>query len=333
MYNAFAKELNKTEILKRVSEWDLWSYYIPGVKLGGSFLSPLRNEKNPSASLFVSKSGNILLKEFNLGTFTIWRFLQTKYNLTFYECLLTINNDFNLGISSQRNNKPTMLYFGIEQKEHTKQKSEFTNISIKKRSWNSFDKNYWLGYNLSLDYIESRVNKVLPLANFWINEELSYWHYEYNPCYSYEFGINYDKKVLRKLYLPYNKLRFITNCTNDVFQGEDDLPHFGTLLIITKSYKDSLVLSNLGYCSVSPQGESALLNKQKINSYKKRFDTIYLLFDNDEVGKKWSNLNCETYNLKQIFIPTDSNCKDISDYIFKYKLNKTNKLIESWINN
>jgi hypothetical protein len=328
MYSAYTKELTKAEILKRVSEWDLWSYYIPGVKLGGSFLSPLRREKEPSASLFVSRSGNILLKDFKLGTFTIWRFLQEKYNLTYHECLLTINNDFDLGITLRRNNKPTMSYFGIEQKEKPEQKSSLTELAIKRRSWNTFDKNYWLQYNIPVDFIETRNHKVIPLDNFWINGELSYWHYEYNPAYSYEFG-----NKLRKIYMPYNKkLRFVMNCKEDIIQGEDDLPWTGDILFITKSYKDVLFLSTLGYNAISPQSESYTLSEEVIARYEKRFENIYLLYDNDEVGIKYSNNNCIKYPcLKQIFVPKESECKDISDFYKKYKKIETLKLIEKWM--
>lgn len=329
MYSAYTKTLSKEEILKRVSEWDLWSYYIPGVKLGGSFLSPLRKEKDPSASLFVSRSGNILLKDFKLGTFTIWSFLQEKYKLTYHECLLTINNDFNLGISSQKLGKPTMLYFGIEQEEKPKLQSDFKELKIKRRSWNNFDKNYWLQYGISVDFIEARNHKVIPLDNFWINGELSYWHYEYNPAYSYEFG-----NRLRKIYMPYNKkVRFIMNCKENIMQGEDDLPRTGDNLLITKSYKDVLFLSTQGYNSVSPQSESNTIPEEVIARYTKRFKNIYLLYDNDEVGINYSNKNCEKYtNLIQIFVPKESKCKDISDFYKKHKQIETSKLLEQWMN-
>lgn len=323
MYGTIPVKLTKEEILKRVSYWDLWSYYIPGVKLGGSFLSPLRKEKTASASLFSTSDGKILLKDFALGTYTIWKFLQEKYGLTYAECLLTINNDFNLGLTVSKN-KPTMAYYGIINSEQPK-KDSIVQLPIKRRNWNDADKDFWGNFYLDIPFIES--HGVLALQNFWRNEDLFYWYNEYNPAYSYEFG-----NSIRKIYLPYNKtIRFIGNVTSDILQGEDYLPCIDENLIITKSYKDVLVLSKLGFNSIAPQGESMYLETQKVKTLKNRFKNIFLLYDNDNTGIKYSEKLCNKHDFIPLFIPKESGEKDISDYIRKYKKNKTLKLIDSWM--
>jgi len=326
MYGKIRYDLTKEEIVKRVSYWDLWSYYIPNCELKKRFLSPLRIEKVPSASLFIAYDGTILLKDHALGTFTIWSFLQRKYNLTYQEVLLTINNDFNLGLSSKKFVKPTMNFYGIPQKIKTHKDSPTSKISIKKREWNNYDKDYWNQYCLSLEFITKR--NVIPLQNFWVNDILVYWYNPYNPSYCYEF--KKDKK--RKIYSPYAKnYKFCTNAGNDIWQGEEFLPWIGDILIINKSYKDVLVLESLGYNSVAPQSESHIFDEIKINTYKKRFEKIYLLYDNDETGKKYSKLNCDKHDLIPIFVPIESNCKDISDYIKLKKEKETILLLKNLI--
>ncbi len=326
MYGKIRYDLNKEEILKRVSYWSLWSYYIHGVELRKKFLSPLRTEKDPSATLFIAYDGSILLKDFKLGVYTIWTFLKEKYNLTYQEVLLTINNDFDLKLTSKKLIKPTMNFYGIEQKIKIHKDNPDTKISIKKREWNQYDKEYWGQYCLDLEFLTKR--HVIPLQNFWVNDKLVYWYNAYNPSYCYDF--KKDKK--RKIYSPYSKeYKFCRNVNNDVWQGEEFLPWVDEILIITKSYKDVLVLEKLGYNSVAPQSESICFDDIKMSTYKKRFKTIYLLYDNDETGKKYSKINCDKHDLIPIFIPEESSCKDTSDYIKSNGKSKTINLINTLI--
>lgn len=325
MYGTKPVKLTPEEILKRISYWDLWSYYIPGVQLKKKFLSPLRAEKKPSCSLFVTPDGVILMKDFNLGTYTIWKFLQEKYGLTYVECLLTINNDFNLKLATPKN-KPTMAYYGIVKQEQPKLDSVRAKIQIKRRDWNKMDEEYWAKYGLDLKFISKR--GVLPLQNFWVNDSLVYWYNEFNPAYSYEF-----EKGIRKIYTPFSKFgKFIGNASDDIFQGEKYLPWLDETLIITKGYKDVLVLSKLGYNSIAPQSESCNITVDKMRTLQHRFRTIYLLYDNDSAGIKGSKRICDQHNLIPLFIPVESQCKDISDFIKQYGKKQTIKLIQSWMN-
>lgn len=313
------KELTIEQILKKVSEWDLWSYYLPGVKIGKAFKSPLRQDENPSVSLFIARSGNILLKDFAGETINIWTFLQKRYNLTFLEVLLTINNDFNLKLANKRVKLyPTMEFFGLPQKEQV-QPLEAKAIQIKKRVWSDVDRFYWLKYGLSIEFIEAR--GVIPVQNYWINGELIYWHSDYNPTYSYEFG-----RGLRKLYAPYaKKFKFLTNVGDSIMQGYKYLPESAEVLIITKAYKDVLVLENLGYHSFAPQSESMNIPAKIIEDITTRFTNIYLLYDNDATGIKYSEKICNEHNFTPIFVPKPD--KDISDYVSKHGINSSKDLL------
>ena len=316
------KELTIEAILKKVSEWDLWRYYLPGAKLGGSFNSPLRKDNTPSASLFVARNGSILLKDFKIGTFNIWQYLQAVYNLTFVEVLLAVNNDFNLGLVSKPTfSKPTMEIFGIVTNEIAEAK-EVASIKIKKRLWSDVDRKYWGSLGLSTTFLDSR--KVVPLDNYWINDVLLYWNNKYNPAYSYEFG-----NSIRKIYSPLaSKYKFLTNAGEHIIQGEEFLQLSNTL-IITKSYKDVLVLASLGYEAVAPQSESTSISDEFITNAKQNYQDIYLLYDNDETGIKYSDKVCTEYSLIPIFVPQP--VKDISDYRQLHGEDLTKELLKTML--
>jgi len=316
------KELTIETILKKVSEWDLWRYYLPGAKLGGSFNSPLRKDRTPSASLFVANNGSILLKDFKLGTFNIWQYLQVTYQLTFIEALLAVNNDFNLQLVAKPTfSKPTMEIFGIVTNEKAEAR-EVASIKIKRRDWQDVDRNYWGRLGLSSNFLDSR--KVVPLDNYWVNDALLYWFNKYSPAYSYEFGGG-----IRKIYSPLaSKFKFLTNAGEHIIQGEEFLQPADTL-IITKSYKDVLVLANLGYQAVAPQSESTNISDEFITNAKQEYQDIYLLYDNDETGMKYSDKVSTEYSLIPIFVPQP--VKDISDYRLLHGEDLTRELIKTML--
>jgi hypothetical protein len=320
------KVLSISEILKSVSEWDLWSYYIPGVKLGGSFNSPLRKDDNPSASLFVGRTGTILLKDFKLGTFNIWQFLQQKYGLTFVETLQVVDHDFNLGLSTKNSleKAATMEYFGIANNRKV-EVAQSAKLPIKKRKWKLIDKHYWAGFGLSLEFIQEC--DIIPLQNYWVNDELVYWFSIYDPAYSIEFG-----RGKRKIYRPLaEKFKWITNAGHDVVQGDKLLARTAEVLIITKSYKDVLLLRTLGYEAVAPQSETVFIPSKKYEDYEKRFQLKYILWDNDETGRLFSDKFATLHGLTPIFVPEESKEKDISDFRKAYGHEETVALMQELI--
>lgn len=319
------KDLTIDEILKKVSEWDLWQYYIPGVQLKKKFKSPLRKDDTPSVALFVSHSGALLLKDFATSqTMNIWTFLQARYGLNFREVLVTVNNDFNLKLLAKpRMSKPTMEIFGVVTNEKVEQ-TESCSIKIKKRDWSVADQIYWAQYGLTTEFLDSRMVK--PLQNYWINDNLVYWHSEANPAYSYEFG-----GAKRKVYSPFSKkFKFLTNAGDSIIQGEQYLPEHADILIITKAYKDVLVLQNLGFNSIAPQSESMKISEKFMQNLKVRFDLIFLLYDNDATGIKFSKKLCDEHGLIPIFVPEPT--KDISDFRKNFGIVETVGLLKTLIN-
>lgn len=78
---------------------DVFRYYLPeydGTRK--AFLSPLRNEGNPSASIFKAASGQYLLKDFGTGqVLNCFDFVMNKFGISnFNEAVNTIVNNLNL---------------------------------------------------------------------------------------------------------------------------------------------------------------------------------------------------------------------------------------------
>lgn len=104
---------------------------------------------------------------------------------------------------------------------------------------------------------------------------------EESRVYAYVFG-----KESYQLYRPdeNRNIRFRSLGITNVLFGYQYLESGGPL-IITSSNKDRIVLSSLGYKACAPSGET--VNTTIFRNYadmRLRFDKIYLLYDNDEVG-------------------------------------------------
>jgi hypothetical protein len=270
----------------------------------------------------MATDGRILLKDFQIGTFNIWQFLQAKYSLTFIEALKVVDNDFNLGLSSKPMfERPTMEYIGIPTTDQVEIREE-TKLPVKKRAWNKADEKYWGQFGLKTEFLQK--HRIVPLQNYWVNDNLVYWYTPYDPAYSTEFG-----NGIRKIYRPLaKKFKWVTNARNSHVQGDEFLVKDGDILVITKSYKDVLLLKTLGYEAVASQSESTFLPEAKLEDYCKRFTNIFLLWDNDVTGINYSEKFCTLYGLIPIFVPDGSNTKDISDYYRMFGNNKTRELLE-----
>lgn len=130
-----------------------------------------------------------------------------------------------------------------------------------------------------------------------------------------------------KLYWPTAKHHnWYTNCIpSDLFDLDLIDTYDKDYLIITKSKKDALVLKVLNKQVIATQSEVPDI---EIGYHlKDKFDTVFILYDNDDTGLKMSNLLCKKYGFTNIVLPSKE--KDISDFIKNKGIHETSILINS----
>lgn len=329
-----ADMVSLNEIYSKVSEYDLWSKYCSNFKkLNESFLSDLYNDTNASCRIKQNKIGKLYYVDYGTGHFynNIIEYLEVKYNCTFKECINIITADFN--IRKIQFTVKKVLNMKLDEVLLLKPK---TDIQILEQPFNLDNYKYWSQYGLTLEDI-SNAEVCVPKYVFLTNDK-GCFRYEYkrnNPIYAYkEYDIDCNFLGYR-IYLPFeNKSRKWMNNTDShlVIQGIKGLVKNGDLLIITKSLKDVLVLRKMGYNAISLGSENINLSESNYNVLKSRFKHIISLYDSDETGIKYSNKLFETYNINSYYIPLETECKDISDYIVKYGLEMAIKLLKQLIN-
>lgn len=325
----FKPVITKAIILERVTEEEILQYYLEDYLNFSDFIkSPLRPfdnpDKNPSFSFKKTYNGSIIWRDWGTGKYgDCFNFVTEKFNISFKEALSKIYDDMCL------NNKPII-----------KRVTEFyqTKPSLGKKVFrpefklfSSIDIQYWGQFGIDLTtLVKFNVKACNRLFKTEEGEEkLLRYYTNDSPLYTYEY-----EPGIYKVYAPYapKKQKFLYNGGPSIIEGYNQLTDKGKLLIITKSLKDVMCLSELGYDAISLQGEGNILTLEMLEILDPKFDNIIVFYDNDQAGREGASRIEDKYGIMSIEIPNNYNAKDISDFIKKYGKSKAKDLMENLIN-
>lgn len=326
----FGHELTKDNILRKISSFDIFNYYIPGgVLVNQLTLSPLRDEKNPSFIVSNKYSANqeLYFKDFKLGTGDCISFVSKLYSISYFDALKLVNKDFNLKLGYSE----TTLNFsrGYEGKITGLLPEKVTSdLRIQSRPFDYRDKLYW--QNIGISSLTLEKARVKALSKYWIIKGKQITSVECkNLTYCYCFG-GYKYKI----YQPFNPMyKFITNCNE--YQGLHLLPEKGEFLIIEKSYKDVMLLKEFSIPSFAPPSESIIIPENLMINLMERFKKIFTFSDYDNQGIHFAWEMRKRYQTTPLFL-TDGlwkrkqgykGAKDISDYSMMYGKKEALKLM------
>jgi len=300
-------KVTRDQVLEIVSEEEIFRRYLNvEVQFDYRFCSPLREDKNPTCG-FKDMGSMILLKDFS-GKFSgdCFKAVSTILNISYSQAIQRVATDYNMiscGMFIPYPKKPELVERVNRQKIEKVKKI----IQVKRQAWTTADKTYWKQFGLN-SKILNHFN-VASCSHIWLDEKLAYTYNVNNPAYVYYFGDG-DYKIYFPRAKELGRQKFWGNGNN--IQGLSQLDLNQKIVIITKSLKDVMVLHSLGITSVAPPQESSLVPSDLIETLKTKFEHVFILYDNDEVGTYWSKLNAEKYKLNHIEL--DCLQKDLSDF-------------------
>lgn len=285
-----------------IGQENIMNTYCYPVVIGKRYVNPFRDDRNASCFYKWTNKGNLYFVDYATEQvyFSPLDIAQLKTGYGFPDILYKIESDFQLNSltmdelrSLRVNEKPPVEVTPSDIK---------TTVTYFKTS----DFRYWGQFGITpetLDFYEVR-----RVDRAWINDKLWYIKNDIDPCY------RYTEKGKTKLYRPLasKKNKFRSNFTDNIIEGYNQLPAYGNTLILTKSKKDVMCLKGLGYNAISPRSESTPIKESYIFDIKERFKNIYVWFDNDDVGIKYSKDLSEKYNFNLIAHP-ENLPKDPSD--------------------
>jgi Crassvirales DNA primase len=328
--------ISKEAILKFITDLEIYQKYLDSneeIMVGKPILSPLRRENNPSFALFLSRgSGEILFKDFLLGAGDCIKFVQMKLGLTYFEALSRIATDFDLA-DDYRCKKMDKIDFTATRTDFLTRENVLSRVTPfklrkKKRPFALHDIMYWQSFGISVATLEKY--NVEAVDYMFINDKI---HKADKHAYCFIEAKDYVETY--KIYQPFNEnYKWINGHNDAVWQGWEQLPAKGDLLIVTKSLKDVMSLYEVaGISAVSLQSENVLPKKHVFEDLKDRFSLHYLLYDNDfdkEVnwGKKFGDKIAQQFGLIDLYIPDKYKCKDFSDLVKKHGREKAKYILE-----
>jgi len=303
---------SKGEVLSRSES--LFREHFGHYEEGEYYVSPFRNDTIPSFNIFEGKDGIMYYKDWGTGeSGTIIDFMMKLFNINYKEALTRS------AVSTYTNKKK-------------KRKKEEVNISPIIVPFDEIDKNYWNLLGVDIDSLNKY--NVYAASDVFINGN-HFTKKDYrNPVYALFFY--YKGARYTKIYRPFapKTLKWRTDMEGVVEKligNLHNIPDSGDLLIITKSMKDNIIFSELGYNCISTQGESLNIDKGLIEHLKNRFKKIVLFYDNDynksnNPGVMNAKRLAKIHNISYIYLEDRLECTDIAELAVKIRNNKILKL-------
>ena len=294
------------DVLGRISEIDILSYYCGITKIPCVIHSPLREDNTPSFGLYTSDGKRIHWIDYATndrgGTFDL---LMKMWNCSYAECLDRVYNDtIKHSIRSVKNTHHAI---------HTTHEYN-TNIELqcKVREWKDYDISYWKSYGISLPWLKWA--EVYPISHKIVIKN-GIKHIFGAAKLAYAFVEHKENHTTIKIYQPLmKKYKWANGHNGSVISLWSKIPEIGERLVICSSLKDALCIScQLNIPTIAVQGESYDMSDTAIENLKSRYKRIYVSFDTDPPGI----LNTKRLAERTGFIPIIPDLgknKDFSDY-------------------
>lgn len=308
--------LTEDEVIERVDEYTLYSFYteIPELIINSKYSSPLREgDLRPSFGVFERKYGKSIFQFLwkdnrlpapNFGD--IFYLVQRLYMFeTRFEAVLKVCADFGF----------TESFDASKVLKKVMKVKEPSNIRIKSKPFSAANIAYWNQFNISKQILD-RFN-VTNVDYYFLYDSQEVPFMSGVPTYAYRIFDKYQ------IYKPKPKY-FMTNWDALCIPGLAQLQRTD-LLILTKSYKDIMFLSSLGFDAMAPKAENHIPQKEFIQYCSNRYARVVTLFDND--GKTSEHL----YPFEHLQIPLDTGVKDPTDHCARYGTEPTFKLLNKLI--
>lgn len=297
------------DILSRVTEADILSFYLGISEVPCIIHSPLREDKRPSFGLYSKDGKRIFYTDLSTkergGLFDL---LSNMWGIGYKEVLERINEDipkFTIGAHIKSYSGCNIVT--------TSSYNKSTDLQCKVREWRKYDIEYWESYGISLEWL--KYAEVYPISHKIVIKNNNRYVFGADK-YAYAYVEHKEGKVTLKIYQPFNKNGYKWSNKHDssVISLWTKVPEYGDKICICSSLKDALCLwANTGIPSLAIQGEGYNISNTAISELKRRYKEVFILFDNDEAGLKDGLSLSESTGFTNLVLPKFEGGKDISD--------------------
>ena len=320
--------IDKEEVFNKVNELDLLQYYLNITELLCVIHSPLREDKNPSFGLYIYSNNRVGYRDLSKGDRgSLIDLLQQLWGLNFSDTLDRIYNDLDNIVPNSVEIHNKGMKFGHSDRSRPSN----IKLGVQLRKMQEHDYEYWSNYGITKEFLKKC--KIFAIKRVFIYTPKAEFNFIADK-YAYVYVENKDDNISYKIYQPFSKTnKWLNNHDSSVWDLWEILPDTGENLIITSSRKDAMCIwCNTDIPCTSLQAESYFPKEQVVQELKDRFKNVYVLYDNDfnaeeNHGRLLGRKIADTFDLKQIEIPTKYKSKDASDLYLNLKGNNFRSII------
>lgn len=309
---AFSKGSNSVsleDILDKVSEADILSYYLGVTEVPCVINSPLRRDNRPSFGLYSIDGKRVYYTDLSTrdrgGLFDL---LGNMWNCSYKEVLTKISKD----ISKFHDSTNVHRYIPCTVR-NANTYNRNTDLQCKVRDWRDYDIEYWASYGISLEWL--KYAEVYPVSHKIVIKDDQRYTFIADK-YAYAYVERKEGKITLKIYQPFNKAGYKWSNKHDssVISLWTKVPEYGDKICICSSLKDALCLwANAGIPSLAIQGEGYKISNTAICELKRRYKHVFICLDNDKYGIKDAEELSKETGFTNIVLPHFEDGKDISD--------------------
>ena len=322
----------KKKVLEN-SEYLFRKYFSSDFKLKQYYKSPLRdNDVKSSFNLFEGSGRILLFKDWGGNTGNVIDFYMALTGSNYREAVIKLSKE--VSITPKRRKKVKVRTSNFELKPIYKR-------NAKGFYYDMHDIVYWNKMKIPISLVYK--HKVYAAKRLLLNDSILIESTRTNPlfiCNEYYKGNKYIKSyapLIRDTSLKFrNNMRGVSQY---IVHNYKRLPKKGKHVIITKSFKDNIVLDACGYNVISGQGESMFIDDSIIMDLHSRFDKVFVLYDNDfykndkeNTGIRMGIEASKKYEATNIVIPSHIKCTDVAEMAEKYPLGNIKNFINEYIN-
>lgn len=315
---AFSKGRNSVsldDILSKVTEADILSYYLGVTEVPCIINSPLRQDRRPSFGLYSPDGRRIYYTDLSTrDRGGLYDLLGSMWNCSYKEVLTRINDDI-----SKFNGSASIHTYTPCTVRSTSTYNRDTDLQCKVRDWRDYDIEYWASYGISLEWL--KYAEVYPISHKIVIKDGHRYVFVADK-YAYAYVEHKEGKVTLKIYQPFNKGRYKWSNKHDssVVSLWTKVPEYGEQICICSSLKDALCLwANTGIPSLAIQGEGYRMSGTAISELNRRFKKVFICLDNDKPGLEDAERLSRETGFTNVVLPFFDEGKDISD-LFKAKV-------------
>lgn len=302
--------LTQESILKRISEYDIFKYYMPGDwRPNYATNSPFREDRNPSF-MISNKYGTLNFIDFGDTRFRgdAFQFVKMLYELpSLDETLKKIDNDFSLGISTGKfSNNYKKITNQYKQPESVGKR--YVKIQVLPKKFTNLELRYWNDFHQ--DISDLKRENIFSVDKLFLNKKkfnLGDTNLVFGYYYEGYWKIYRPQEEKKRKWMP-------NNVPITMMDGKENIVNVDKAFI-NKSKKDYMVIKKLmdSTCAVQNEGMGCF-SPENVKYLKENSNQQILSFDSDIAGVQSSLEITKMFGFNYCNVPKRYLAENIKDW-------------------